>query len=77
MYRARYDFQHFRATVPTVVFFCSSARNIVRLLMEEARVRGEQICYPYVPGTMTFGVSEKRILVPQPVGYWVDRRQLY
>ena len=34
-----------------------------------------RICYPYPPGTMTFGFSEKKVLVTQAVGRWAVGRQ--
>ena len=58
-------------TTVFVALYSSSvlyARNIVRLFLDETRACGAQICYPYVLGTMTFGFSERRVLVPQAVG---------
>ena len=65
-----------RSTFGTTVtvFSVQYARNIIRLFLDKTHARGAQICYPYVPGTMTFGFSE-RVLIPQPVGRWAVRRQ--
>ena len=59
-----------RLTAFSALYSCSVqyARNIMRLFLDKAHARGAyMICYPYVPGTMTFGFSEKRVLVPQAV----------
>lgn len=52
------------------------ARNIMGLFFYKAHARGAQVlCYPYVPGTMAFGVSEWMLLVPQAVARWTVRGQ--
>ena len=49
----------------------------MKLFLDKAHASDAQmICDPYVPGTMTFGFSEWRVLVPQGVGRWAVRRQL-
>ena len=52
---------------PVVFFLCSIqfARNIVRLFFrKEHALDREMICFPYLPGTLTFDFAERRVLVP-------------
>lgn len=45
------------------------------LFLDKTHARGAQICNPYVPGTIRFGGSERRVLVYQAVGRWAVRER--
>ena len=42
--------------------FLRYAISILRLYLDKTHARSAQICYPYVPGAMAYGFSERRVL---------------
>ena len=51
------------------------ARNIMRPFLDKAHACcAQMIGYHYVPDTMAFSFSERRVLVPHTFGRWAVRR---